>query len=236
MKKPDLSACLFFALCCGVATSASALETEQLFRKIEPSVWLVRSADKGGVPLAAGSAVVIAARRLVTNCHVLKQAASVLVIKGKNSFAARLDQVDLERDLCLLAVDDEKFSAPAVRYNAGTLPVIGQHIVTIGNPAALEMSLTDGLISRLQYDDDKQLDAIQFSAPISVGSSGGGLFDTDGYLLGITQRQAVGIGVQNLNFALPAAWLDELKARSDQQLAEYYSTRRTTAQGNAAKQ
>ncbi len=225
MKTSKLTACLLVALGVLAAAPASALDTEQLFRKIEPSVWLIRSADKSGVPLSTGSAVVVAPHRLVTNCHVLKQAASLLVIKGKASFGARLEQVDLERDLCLLSVEDEKFTAPTVSYKAQTPPVIGQRIVTIGNPAALEMSLTDGLISRLQYDDDKQLDAIQFSAPISPGSSGGGLFDVDGNLLGITQRQAVGFGVQNLNFALPASWLDELKTRSDQQLAEYYSSR-----------
>ena len=43
---------------------------------------------------------------------------------------------------------------------------------------------------------------IQTSAPISQGSSGGGLFDARGHLLGITTFYFK--GGQNLNFALAA--------------------------------
>ncbi len=235
MNSPPLLASLLLATGLLAGKAAFALETEQLFRKIEPSVWMVRATDKAGVPLMTGSAVVIAPSRLVTNCHVLKKAASLVIIKERTSFSARLEQVDLERDLCLLAVEDVKFTAPAVHYIADRLPAIGQRIFTVGNPGALEMSLADGLISRLQYDDDRNIDAIQFSAPISPGSSGGGLFDAEGNLIGITQRLTLGAGVQNLNFALPAAWLNELKARSEQQLAEYYSTRRATSSGTTPK-
>jgi hypothetical protein len=52
---------------------------------------------------------------------------------------------------------------------------------------------------------------IQTTAPISAGSSGGGLFDESGTLIGITTFQhRYG---QNLNFAVPADWIGEMRAR-----------------------
>jgi tetratricopeptide (TPR) repeat protein len=69
------------------------------------------------------------------------------------------------------------------------------------------LTLSEGLISSLRDFDGSQY--IQTSAAISQGSSGGGLFDTEGRLIGITSF-FVGEG-PNLNFALPAAWIVELE-------------------------
>ncbi len=43
---------------------------------------------------------------------------------------------------------------------------------------------------------------VQTTAPISHGSSGGGLFDGHGNLVGITTMTLT--GTQNINFAIPA--------------------------------
>ena len=52
---------------------------------------------------------------------------------------------------------------------------------------------------------------IQTSAPVSPGSSGGGLFDTSGRLIGVvTFQHKYG---QNLNFAVPADWVSDIKNR-----------------------
>ncbi len=186
------------------------MEPDKLFKLVSPSVWLVRTFDRDGLPLSSGSAVVIHAHQLITNCHVLGEAASFSLVKEKISFKGELQQVDLERDLCLITVSDKRFTA--LRRNAladSDQLSVGQRAVALGNPRALEMTLSDGLISRLQKNDEEQLEAIQTSAPFSPGSSGGGLFDMDGRLVGITQRIDVLAGSQNLNFALPDQLADE---------------------------
>jgi S1-C subfamily serine protease len=67
----------------------------------------------------------------------------------------------------------------------------------------LELTLSEGLISGIRSFNDGP--AIQTSAAISHGSSGGGLFDEYGQLVGITTSfLAEG---QSLNFALPAEWI-----------------------------
>jgi serine protease Do len=72
------------------------------------------------------------------------------------------------------------------------------------------VSLSDGLVSALRGPDGKD-PIIQTTAPISQGSSGGGLFNEDGKLVGITTLQAR--SGQNLNFAIPAEWITELGER-----------------------
>jgi serine protease Do len=212
------------ALLCG---AAQGMEPDKLFKLVSPSVWLVRTFDRDGLPLSSGSAVVIHAHQLITNCHVLGEAASFSLVKEKVSFKGELQQVDLERDLCLIAVSDKHFTAPAVTLADSDQLSVGQRVVALGNPRALEMTLSDGLISRLQRGDDEELEAIQTSAPFSPGSSGGGLFDMDGRLVGITQRIDVLAGSQNLNFALPINWLTNLAERSKVQLGEYYATKKS---------
>jgi serine protease Do len=215
----------FILLACSVCGSATALEPDKLFTLISPSVWLVRTFDADGLPLGSGSAVVIEKHKLITNCHVLGKASSFSLIKDKVSYKGALEEVDLEHDFCLISVADPHFDAPAVKIADSDQLSVGQRVVTLGNPRALEMTLSDGLISRLQHGDDDQLEAIQTSAPFSPGSSGGGLFDVEGRLLGITQRINVQTGSQNLNFALPINWLRELPERSKAQLGEYYAAK-----------
>ena len=70
--------------------------------------------------------------------------------------------------------------------------------------------MSEGLISSLRPYEGSQY--IQTSAAISPGSSGGGLFDDQGRLVGITTFQI--IEGQNLNFALPVDWIGELPKRA----------------------
>ena len=51
---------------------------------------------------------------------------------------------------------------------------------------------------------------LQTTAPVSPGSSGGGLFDAQARLIGIMTFTAT--GGQNLNFAHPTEWIEALRA------------------------
>jgi len=62
------------------------------------------------------------------------------------------------------------------------------------------LTIAEGLLSSKREEGNRRL--LQTSAPISQGSSGGGLFDSSGNLLGITTLMSV--RGQNLNFAIPA--------------------------------
>lgn len=205
-------------VCAGVAERAVALEPAAVFAKVSPSVWEVRVAGSDGRPLSIGSAVVIADGVAITNCHVLRGGKQVWLKRGNASYGARLQYPDVERDICQLRVAD--FHAPAVTLAPGSALVTGEKVYAVGNPLGLELTISEGLISSLRTDDEGRLRSIQTSAPISQGSSGGGLFDADGRLIGITDHQVVLTMGQNLNFAIPADWIADVPARGQKSLAQ----------------
>lgn len=203
---------------------AVALTPSELFEKMAPSVWAVRAIDGTGRRLATGSGVVIGPGRMVTNCHVLAKAKGILVQRENVSYEAKLEHADTERDLCIVTI--RNFQSPAVAIRTLADVKIGERVYAIGNPAGLSQTLSDGLVSGLRGPDGDTL-YIQTTAPISPGSSGGGLFDTEGRLIGITtlivsDRQRL---AQNLNLAMPAEWIAEVPERSKVALAN----RRTAA-------
>ncbi|MHA6910102.1 S1C family serine protease [Ralstonia pseudosolanacearum] len=209
---------LAVAAACGLAAAqAVALEPAEIFQKVSPSVWEVRVIGPDGKGLSMGSAVVIGDGVAITNCHVLRGGKQVWLKRGNANFGARLQYPDVERDLCQLRVAD--FHYPAVALAPGSALVTGQKVYAIGNPLGLELTISEGLISSLRTDDDGRLKSVQTSAAISRGSSGGGLFDANGRLIGITDHQVVLTLGQNLNFAIPADWIADVPARAQKALA-----------------
>ena len=60
---------------------------------------------------------------------------------------------------------------------------VGDPVYAVGAPLGLELSLSEGIVAQLRGGPPP---LIQTTAAISPGSSGGGLFDRDGRLVGLT--------------------------------------------------
>lgn len=197
------------ALCCMVIAPLAlhAKGPEEIFQDVSRSIVTIQAFDAADNILSLGSGVVIAPGTVVTNCHVIEDGRRLEVSSGKNTHKAEVRAADFDRDLCELAVSG--LQAPRVPLFTGRLRV-GQRVYAIGAPEGLDLTISEGLVSSIREMDGAHY--IQTSAPISSGSSGGGLFDVEGRLVGLTAFiLAEG---QNLNFALPAAWITELAARS----------------------
>jgi len=201
------------ALVCLAASAGRclALAPQDVYARASPSVWKVLTYDVDGLPLGQGSAVVVGSEALVTNCHVLKRAKRVVVRRETVSIDARLELWDPQRDVCQLRAPS--LTAPAVGLAPSARIAVGQAVYAIGNPKGLDLTMSAGLVSSLRRNDAGQLVLIQTSAAISGGSSGGGLFDDQGSLVGLTTIGSVGADTQNLNFAVPAEWIRELPER-----------------------
>jgi serine protease Do len=190
-----------------LAPPADALSSEQLFSKVSPSVARIAVMNASGSPVATGSGVVIGAAQMITNCHVALAGAQLLVKIGGESLPATIDVADQEFDLCKLSVP--QLRAPAVTLGRIADVRTGQRVYAIGAPHGLDLTLSDGLVSGLREAPEGTF--IQTSAPVSPGSSGGGLFDTSGKLIGVvTFQHKFG---QNLNFAVPVDWIDQMRTR-----------------------
>jgi hypothetical protein len=162
---------------------------------------IAQSAEGQGMQ---GSAVVVGPGRLVTNNHVVAGAAQITVRHGADQYSAYVATADPEHDLALLRAD--ALLAPSVRFGNGEDVRVGQSVYAIGSPRGLEQTLSEGIVSSLRSTADGSV--IQTTAAISPGSSGGGLFDDHGRLIGLTTMQA--LNGQSLNFAIPIAWLSKV--------------------------
>ena len=192
---------------------AWALSPAELFAQVAPSVWRVQTLDADGLLLGQGSAVVVAPGLLVTNCHVLARARQVQVRRDGQAMAtpARLSLWDVQRDLCQLQAAG--LPAPFVALGSAAQAAVGQPAYAIGHPRGLDLTMSAGLVSSLRRNAAGQLVLLQTSAAISGGSSGGGLFNEAGELLGLTTIASITGDAQNLNFAIPVDWIKDLPRR-----------------------
>lgn len=142
----------------------------------------------------------VAPGKLVTNCHVTRNASSIAVIKSGLRWETEKQQSDVEHDLCLLYVPAADVSVAQVA--SGNLKV-GQQVYAIGYVGGLGPRFTAGQVRALyNYDGGK---VIQTTTPFNSGASGGGLFDEQGRLIGV-----VTFGSQldqTYHFSLPVSWV-----------------------------
>jgi serine protease Do len=180
----------------------SKQSAEELFSKARSSVWVVVAAtsmSQSAATLSQGSAVAITRSRLLTNYHVVEGQRFVFVKQGDHVFEATVIASDKEGDRCVLAVKEDSLN-PVDGLRGFTGLRVGEQVYTIGSPSALESTLGQGIVSGLRTVAGQHL--IQTTAPISPGSSGGGLFDSAGNLVGITSFTLK--NSQGLNFAIAA--------------------------------
>ncbi len=190
------------------AIDPRARTPEQLFSEVSRSVVKVIVSDANGVPVGGGSGVVTGRGVVITNCHVALRGPVVSVRTPKESFSAVVALADETFDLCQLTVGDG-FDAPPVEIGGMQYVRPGQKVYAIGAPQGLELTMSEGIVSSLR--ETRLGNVIQTTAAISPGSSGGGLFNVSGQLIGITTFQhKTG---QNLNFAVPADWIAKMEPR-----------------------
>jgi S1-C subfamily serine protease len=181
---------------------------EQVFSDVSHSVVKVIVADASGNSVGSGSGVVTARQTVITNCHVVTKGQLITVKTIKDSYSANISVADEVYDLCQL--DVAGLNAPAVEI--GTIQYVrtGQKVFAVGAPQGLELTISEGIVSSLR--ETALGNIIQTTAAISPGSSGGGLFNVNAQLIGITTFQhKTG---QNLNFAVPADWIASMSTRS----------------------
>jgi S1-C subfamily serine protease len=183
-----------------LAQACVPVTPEQVFIRASRSVVMVYAADTFGKIVGRGSGVFMDNDLLVTNCHVIARGKVFLVRHRQKQSRGRLAAYDADKDLCALHVRGLD-AMPARIGEAGTLRV-GQRVYAIGTPEGFELTLSEGLVSGLREAGAGRY--IQITAPLSEGSSGGGLFDRRGCLIGITAF--VFSAGQNLNFAAPVDW------------------------------
>ena len=179
---------------------------EDIFSQVSQSVVRISVSNAAGLPVAGGSGVVIGPGSVITNCHVALRGELLEVKLDGTAYSASVEVANEERDLCLLGVSG--LTAPAVSLGSVESVRVGQRVYAVGSPQGLDLTISDGIVSALRDSQGSKI--IQTSAPVSPGSSGGGLFDTSGRMVGVVTFQTK--AGQNLNFAVPADWVGEMRS------------------------
>ena len=147
--------------------------------------------------------------RVVTNYHVIEGMYEIF-ITDYNGITYDVVQVlayDAEMDIAVLKVNAK--STPAV-LNYAT-PRTGAVAYTLGSSKGMTDTFSNGIISngsRVVPEYHPTMSYIQTTAPISQGNSGGPLINDKAEVIGINSWMRT--DGQNLNFAIPVKYINEL--------------------------
>lgn len=179
---------------------------DELSKRLEPSVWFVRTLDEAGQP-SVGSAFVVASdaeQSLLVASYTTVRAATrqpgpaVFVRKGSSELRATVWTWQEERDLALLLIS--KGSTPKLSFAPRDPPLrVGERIFAASGLAAGGTAVTQGLVA------DVSATAIQHDAAIGPAFQGGPLVNSNGELVGVASRSyaPLGFSSDSLFFGIP---------------------------------
>ena len=160
-------------------------EIGDIAERVGPSVVGIGNRWRGG------SGVVIAENRVLTNAHNLHgDEVTVTFADGRTADAKALG-VDTDGDLAVLEVATD--GAPPLEPGADA-PAIGSPVVALGNPNGHGPRVTFGFVSGTGRSfrgprGRRVAGAVEHTAPLMPGSSGGPIVDLEGQLLGINTNR-----------------------------------------------
>jgi putative serine protease PepD len=207
------------------ATTSTRLDAEQIYRSDSPGVVVITDQQTQVVPAsffspaqkqqvtALGSGFVIDTRGdIVTNDHVVQGAKDIQVgFSGGASYPAKIVGTDPSTDIAVVRVKAPASVLHPLQF-AGSSVEVGDPAYAIGNPFALDGTMTAGIISAtgrpIQAPNGLSIpNAIQTDAPINHGNSGGPLLDRFGHVIGINSQIEGGTVDANVGvgFAIPTA-------------------------------
>ncbi len=185
-----------------VAESASPSVVAITTETVQLGSFMRQSVSEG-----AGSGVIITNDGyIITNHHVVSGARSIQVTLADNTtHEAELVGSDATNDIAVIKIDATNLTVAAIG-NSDHLK-IGEDAIVIGNPlGTLGGTVTEGIISatsRTMTIDNVEMNLLQTSAAVNPGNSGGGLFNSNGELVGIVNAKISDEDVEGIGFAIP---------------------------------
>ena len=150
---------------------------------------------------------------VVTNVHVISNATKINIsLADGSSYEGTVIGADKESDIAVI-----KFNPPdnvqlkTIDFGDSNNLKVGQKVIAIGNPFALERTMTTGIISGLGRPIQESTNVIirnmiQTDAAINPGNSGGPLLDTNGKMVGINTMIISNSGSSaGIGFAVPVS-------------------------------
>ena len=179
-----------------VSSTATPTAT-QIYKRDASGVVSIKATTAEGED--TGTGIVLNDEGLIlTNNHVISEAASITVSPGKSSNLTRtasLVGADANSDLALIKVDPSELGLQPLKLVSSSGVEVGDSVYAIGNPYGLDETLTRGIVSALGREISAPngaaiKDAIQTDAALNPGNSGGPLLDAQGDVIGVNSQIA----------------------------------------------
>ena len=201
---------LILAMCFGIIPTYGQIRYQpeeqtaiSVYEKISPAIVAIEAQLEDGI--SAGTGCLVSNDGLIlTGFHVVEGAKEIDVTtsNGRTFKAKFVAKMENKKDLALIKITSkERFST--VSFADSEDVKVGQRVLSIGNPFGFSNTLTQGIISRIDYTKNR----FQTDAAINPGCSGGPLLNSSGEVIGISQSiynpdnniSNIGIG-----FAIPS--------------------------------
>lgn len=155
----------------------------KLYEKINPAIVCVDSQMSDGISCGTGC-IIDKSGIILTSAHVVDIGKTVIVttFNGQDYKAKVLKRLGENKDIALLKITTPT-ELKTVKLGNSEKIKVGQKVLAIGNPFGFNGTLTQGIISRIDYEKNR----IQTDAAINPGSSGGPLLNKNGEIIGINQ-------------------------------------------------
>ncbi len=178
---------------------------EQL-AELASSIVMIAVHNKNGDVVSTGSGIMIGRNGyILTNDHVASGGYFYSVRIENDDKVYQTDElIKYHSDLDLALMRISRSLKPLPIYQGEKKLVRGQSVVAIGSPLGLFNSVSNGIISGFRILDGVHM--IQFTAPISNGSSGGAVLNLNGEVIGIStagfdqgQNINLAVGYESIN-------------------------------------
>jgi serine protease Do len=135
-----------------------------------------------------GSGLVFAPGKVLTNAHAVRHDEITVSFADGRQERGRVIASDPDLDLAVIDVDTA--DAPVIEWAEATDVPIGRAVLALGNPGGRGLRVTPGFVSSaarsFRGPRGRRIGgAIEHTAPLPRGSSGGPLVDRTGRLLGV---------------------------------------------------
>lgn len=203
MLKMALSVFLFI-----IGRSSTYSQFETIVAKNEKAIVQLLSFDEYGDLSYTGTSFFIKPDGTgLTNIHLIRTG-KTLYIKDYKGIIYPIKKITRVCKSCDLA--EFSLDTSGIKFNylpiSKIIPPKGSKVFVIGNPQDLSNTVSTGIISSIRLDN--QVQKIQITAPISNGSSGSPIMNSDGKTIGIASYRIS--DSQNLNFGFPMSCMDQL--------------------------
>src|SRR5215510_7890053 len=193
---------LFLLAICLFANQVHGQQLRDVFRTVQRSVVIIRTAQIGLAPYpqqglvssnGLGSGVLISNDRVLTAAHLVESADRTVVEFSQGEvIPASVIGCALSADVALLQLDHSPANYNAAKLSDSDQVAVGDEIFVVGAPYGISNTLTAGHVSGRRAvnirNSSANIEFLQTDAAINSGNSGSPMFNLKGEVVGIVSN------------------------------------------------